>query len=1004
MKGKLTACLPVAAQRPAEGVPSMPRRARSAVGRRVAFALGVVLGAGGLAPAMSAERLNMAIDGPDAEVEVFVRLTTPSVAELNIEARRATGALASRGAQQAQAAAVEAEQARVRQQLASFGVTELSALRVGANGLRVRVPASELANIAALPGVQSVGRVELHTIDHAQSVPAVGAPQVWEQLGVRGEDIRVGIIDTGIDYFHANFGGSGNPADYAANNRNVIEPGSFPTAKVVGGWDFAGPTYNAQIASSVPQPDPDPVDVNGHGTHVAGSAAGFGVPGTIGPGVAPAAKLYALKVFGDGGGSTNLTSDAIEWALDPNGDGDMSDHLDVINMSLGSNFGMPTDPSSISAHNAAELGIIVVASAGNSGAVPYVTGSPGVAPAVISTAAVTPPGRLYSRVNITAPAAIAGFKANFEGAGPVQLSSIAPVSGTVVRGAPLDGCTALTNASEVAGNIVLLQRGTCAFLVKYLSAQAAGARAVLMFNNAAGAPIVMGGLTSAVTIPGVMVSLADGSQIAAAATATASSPVQATLDAAPNPALDEQIAGFSSRGPGHGGSTFKPDIAAPGVAIISAGVGSGTGPANLQGTSMAAPHVAGAAALLRQVHPTLAQWEIKALLQNSTVDANPSSETSLARQGVGSLRVSKAVALTSYASPGGVSFGRLNPAAPVSLAQPIALQNLSHKTRRFQVTHRPQQTYPGVSVQCPGALSVGPGLVRYAQIRLRFDPRVAPAQGVFDDASRSQTEVDGWCILSDGVDELRVGYLAVVDSASRMWVGLANRSTVHRVRNEGPGVGLAEAFTFLGEGGESASESPMHPLRYTGVRTGNPGVFFGDDVAEFALSIHGKYEHPADMRVEIYIDANRDGVDETLLVADDLSRLVSNQPAGTHVTAQFNLTGGGGFLDWVVTGFDYNDHTIVLPFTKAASGGRVPDSFNYRIVTISRDGTRSTQTGSFDFAQELVPDLTDFALAGGEQAEIRLSRAGEGTLLWLFRNNGDHDQSFIAGIHRSAAR
>ena len=136
--------------------------------------------------------------------------------------------------------------------------------------------------------------------------------------------------------------------------------------------------------TSVPQPDPDPIDYGpdgGHGTHVAGTAAGIGVAGSVGAGVAPGASLYALKVFGDDGGSTNLTSLAIEWAMDPNGDGDMSDHLDVINMSLGAPFGNPNDPSAISSQNAAELGIVVVASAGNEGTTPYVTGAPAVAPA-----------------------------------------------------------------------------------------------------------------------------------------------------------------------------------------------------------------------------------------------------------------------------------------------------------------------------------------------------------------------------------------------------------------------------------------------------------------------------------------------------------------------------------------------------------------------------------------------------------------------------------------------
>src|SRR5260370_41283224 len=143
-------------------------------------------------------------------------------------------------------------------------------------------------------------------------------------------------------------GGSGAP--YARNARVHIRPGLFPTAKVVGGTDFAGDDYPG---GNTPKPDPNPTDCNGHGTHVAGTAAGFGVktdgttftgpysPSTpfsslrIGPGVAPDALLFAIRVFGCAG-STALVPQAIEHAMDPSGKGDFSDHLDVIHMSPGS--------------------------------------------------------------------------------------------------------------------------------------------------------------------------------------------------------------------------------------------------------------------------------------------------------------------------------------------------------------------------------------------------------------------------------------------------------------------------------------------------------------------------------------------------------------------------------------------------------------------------------------------------------------------------------------------
>src|SRR5262249_46060089 len=160
------------------------------------------------------------------------------------------------------------------------------------------------------------------------------APKAWGNVlglgrSLTGAGIIVGIIDTGIDYQHPDFGGTGHR--YANNDRVHIKPGQFPTAKVVGGTDLVGDDYTG---GNTPEPDPNPTDCNGHGTHVAGTAAGFGVnadgttytgpygPSTpfsslrIGPGVAPGALLFAIRVFGCTGGSA-VVPQAIEYAMDP---------------------------------------------------------------------------------------------------------------------------------------------------------------------------------------------------------------------------------------------------------------------------------------------------------------------------------------------------------------------------------------------------------------------------------------------------------------------------------------------------------------------------------------------------------------------------------------------------------------------------------------------------------------------------------------------------------------
>jgi hypothetical protein len=679
----------------------------------------------------------------------------------------------------------------------------------------------------------------------------------------------------------------------------------------------------------------------------------------------------------------------------------MDDHLDVINMSLGSPLGEPDDPSAISTDNATAVGIVVATSAGNEGPVPYVTGAPGVAATAISTAATNPGGRDNdSRINVTAPAGLAGFKDNIEGAGPVLLQNVGPLSGTLVEAVPLNGCVAangpLTNAAEVNGNLVLIVRGVCGFLNKYISAQNSGARAIVVFNDgdtaAAGerfAPITMGGLTAAVTIPGLMISFGDGTAINAVATTAATSPVQATLDVGQDPTDDDQIASFSSRGPGSSGnSSFKPDVSAPGLAIVSTGVGTGNGGAVNQGTSMASPHVAGAAALLHEKFPRLKPAAIKALLQNSSVGAVNTSDTDLARQGVGVIRVDEAAKLTSYASPGGVSFGRLNPTQTIQVERRVELNNLSRHSRSFSVTHVPNQTYPGVTVTCPNSVTVGSRDDRDFKVKLRFDPKVAPAAGIFDNALESQAEVDGWCVLDDGKDTLRVGYIAVVDAASRMDVEKLG-DTVERVRNKGPAVGFAEAFTFVSSSSTS-QRGTYASIGALGVRRADPGFFAGAAVLELGLRVDKRWEHISNLEVDVFLDADNDGTDDVQLQARDLSAYVDVDPGLDYVTAQFSAA--GGFLDWIV-GWDFNDQVVVLPFTLASDtvfGGFVPDSFSYRLVLRSRDGTVDEQTGKIDLATEVVPDLNSFGLAAGDEVDINKSRKGR--LLWLFPNNSESGQ------------
>ncbi len=220
------------------------------------------------------------------------------------------------------------------------------------NGFAARLSPETVAQLQNDPEVR---RVLPDRPVHAMlevSVPLVRAPEVWNDFGYRGAGTVVAIIDTGVDYNHADLGGCFGPS-----------------CKVIGGFDFINN-------------DNDPIDDNGHGTHVAATAAGGGPV----PGVAPAAKILAYKVLdATGSGSESSVLAGIERAVDPNNDGNPADHATVINMSLGGG-GDEDDMLSTAVDNATSAGVLSVVAAGNSGTY-FGIGSPGTARTALTVGA-----------------------------------------------------------------------------------------------------------------------------------------------------------------------------------------------------------------------------------------------------------------------------------------------------------------------------------------------------------------------------------------------------------------------------------------------------------------------------------------------------------------------------------------------------------------------------------------------------------------------------------------
>ena len=713
----------------------------------------------------------------DGQVTAFVQLAAPSALDV-----------AETGAPPAEVAAA----AKTITTLADAVVPDQSAGRSAAAaapeqiavttnllaGTLVSGDAERIRDLASSPDVVAIFRVVPKTPDNKGSDAFTRAQEAWTASGATGEGVRIGVIDTGLDYTHADFGGPGTTTAYATaygiDGTAGVPVGTFDPTKFLGGYDFAGPHYDADPASEIPgatttpTPDANPIDAyytgggSGHGSHVAGTAGGFGqqADGSTfrgdyatltdltgwqqGPGSAPEAGLYGLKVFGDSGGSTDVVINALEWAADPNGDLDFSDHLDVLNLSLGSSASPVDDPENLFVDRLTDLGVLSVMSAGNSGDITDVGGSPGNARTALTVANSVGNTQTYDAVEVTEAktATMLGSyaaqnSANYTGARDVT----APVA---FLGADVSGCTSLADrAAELAGKIAYLSwddndtTRACGSGTRWGNAQAAGAVGVLIGTEL---DVFSAGIAGNAGIP--------GAQLTATSTAALLPEITAgTLTVHVGPSLAGQsfvredsvadtISSSSSRG-AHGSlGIVKPDVAAPGTGISSAAAGTGTRGHTLTGTSMASPHVAGIAALVRGAHPTWTPVQVKAAVMNTAThdvfrDQGPSGPI-FGPARVGSGRVDAANAVTNtvlaYASDDAglvsVNFG-IVPVADSTVVQrkSVTVTNTGSTTVTYATSFAGATTAGGATITTsPASIRVRPGDSRRVTVTLTADP------------------------------------------------------------------------------------------------------------------------------------------------------------------------------------------------------------------------------------------------------------------------------------------
>jgi len=612
----------------------------------------------------------------------IVQLRSPSAAERQaaLTVRRTKFDRNSMSAR-AWVADIEEEQAQVIAK-AGPGTRKIYSYRYGLNGFAARMSIAQAQKLEYMPEVLKVWEDEVRPMATRHSPTFLGLFDAETGLrsveGLDGDGVVIGVIDSGVAPEHpalqdsreadkpracqSSWGDTtilgkwlchrfkelprvvnfDEPTDW---NGECVEGERFEATdcnnKLIGARWFidgaleTGPIHDGEIRS--------PRDADGHGTHTATTAAGnrtsaslFGtLVGDI-EGIAPKARVAVYKACWLRPGTTRASCNTSDLANAI--DAAVADGVDIINYSVGSSLTRTTAPDDLALLAAAKAGVLAVVAAGNEGPNLGTIGSPAGGPWVLTAAASSRDGESnVEAMELTAPPSLAGKYAVKEANFTPPLEDVDPVEGRLVLvddddttldtgaiGSEADGCQPLINSDEVDGKIAFLQRTGCRFDEMVKNAADAGALAALIYNIA-GDPVIMHGDSGLSDIPALMLGQADANLILAEF--DAGNEVTAVLDKGFLLTSNDQgneMATFSARGPAPIPDILKPDVTAPGINILagftpdSAYSTPGENFAYLSGTSMAAPHVAGAAALLRQAHPEWSPAAIKSALMTTS--------------------------------------------------------------------------------------------------------------------------------------------------------------------------------------------------------------------------------------------------------------------------------------------------------------------------------------------------------------------------------------------------
>jgi minor extracellular serine protease Vpr len=549
---------------------------------------------------------------------------------------------------------------------------------IALNAVSVELNGTELATLRSAPMVVGADYQALYRpLGHADpDLALVHAMEAWSAGAAgsaQGDGVKVAIVDTGIDATHPCFDGlgDGNPSPFL--NNKVVYAAVFYMKNQRDGFT--------------------PADANGHGTHVAGTVAcDEHTPATVSgvtipyepSGVAPKALLGNFNVFPGPVGNARSEDivDALEAAYEQG--------FDVANMSLGGGSSGFNDLLAKAVDNLDQANMVIAVAAGNSGPGFSTIESPGKAARALTAGAFTVGHFVGAELRVGA-AVYGAATGDFE---TVDSDLTAPL-GVVLSGTSLStACTALP-AGSLAGKIAVISRGACTFSQKIRNAQDAGALAAIVVNNVGGDPTAMGlgGIPNEPTIPAYMVALANRDALIAANGQTATiTAAMAYFDTG----NDNIMAGFSSQGPTDVDFRVKPDATAPGVNVLSSQPAAACSAppcwAFFQGTSMATPHLAGIAAVVRGQHPGWSAAQVRSAIVNTADQGvlKPSSavgsESNVNIIGAGRANAFAATTATVALDPVSVSFGAVPTGSGQSDTRTVSLSSLGGAATTVAVT------------------------------------------------------------------------------------------------------------------------------------------------------------------------------------------------------------------------------------------------------------------------------------------------------------------------------